>query len=92
MTDEALYFLDNYGSCDRGPDCYWGKDPSGNFNGCLKMGWRGRACPYWKPLGALDHKTLKAAQEALERLQKNPPISKEEWAEQLSGDLSKFTD
>lgn len=43
--DMSDYLLDNYGVCDLGADCYWRP-------GCLKTGWRGRACQFWKPLGA----------------------------------------
>lgn len=50
-NDVAEYLLDNYGACDRGADCYWGKDTRGAFNGCLKTGWRGRACRHWQPSG-----------------------------------------
>jgi hypothetical protein len=54
------YLLDNYGECDRGPDCYWGKDSKENWNGCLRMGWKGRACSHWKPLGATTMEELYA--------------------------------
>lgn len=54
----ADYLLDSYGTCDRGPDCYWGKDPAGNFNGCLKTGWRGTACPHWQPLETSSYQEL----------------------------------
>ena len=58
-TEKELrdYLLDEYGICIRpaGPndrnDCFWGKDARGNDDGCLKTGWKGSACPYWKPLG-----------------------------------------
>lgn len=43
MTDEADYFLDNYGTCEREHLC--GRD------GCLRTGWLGRSCPHWKSLG-----------------------------------------
>lgn len=46
---ELDYYLDNYGECDRGPDCYWGKDARGEWNGCLQTGWRGRRCRHWHP-------------------------------------------
>lgn len=51
-NDLADYLLDNYGACARGADCYWGKDAAGRDNGCLKVGWRGRGCKHWQPLGA----------------------------------------
>ena len=43
------YVLDNYGECDRGPDCYWNRDHLGV--GCLRGAWLGRACPHWKSVG-----------------------------------------
>ena len=51
LTD---YLLDHYGACDRdkgdaGNDCYWGKDARGDWNGCLRTGWRGRECKHWHP-------------------------------------------
>ena len=50
--DMAEYLLDNYGECALGSArCYHGPGPQ-----CLKLGWRGRACENWKPLGA---RTLK---------------------------------
>ena len=57
-NEMADYLLDNYGSCDRGADCYWGKDARGEWNGCLKTGWRGRQCAYWKPHGATSLEEL----------------------------------
>lgn len=47
------HLLDSYGHCDRDGNpnnCYWGKDAAGNDNGCLKIGWRGRACKHWHPI------------------------------------------
>lgn len=49
-NDVESYISDNYGSCDRGADCYHGRDKSGRFNGCLRTGWRGVACPHWRPI------------------------------------------
>jgi hypothetical protein len=49
VTSEEEYALDNYGTCDREADCYWGKDAAGRFDGCLRVGWRGRDCPHWHP-------------------------------------------
>lgn len=51
LTD---YLLDNYGTCSRdrgeaGNDCYWGKGAKGEWNGCLRTGWKGRACRHWQP-------------------------------------------
>jgi len=60
----ADYLADHYGQCQRGADCYHGKDAAAQDNGCLKVGWRGRACPYWKPTTARNWTELKAAQEA----------------------------
>lgn len=50
-NDLTDYLADNYGTCDRGADCYHGKDDRGRFNGCLRVGWKGRACKHWHPLG-----------------------------------------
>ena len=56
------HLLDHYGYCDRDHptlnqglwnDCYHGKDVRGKDNGCLKIGWKGRACPHWHP-GGID--------------------------------------
>lgn len=54
------YILDNYGTCDRNADCYWGKDKTGQFDGCLhpKVGWRGRECKHWYP--DLNHPFLQS--------------------------------
>lgn len=45
------HILDTFGRCDRDQpkrnDCYWGP-------GCLKTGWRGRACPHWHPVEGDD--------------------------------------
>lgn len=60
-NDIADYLLDNYGTCDREAGCYWGKDSCGNYNGCLRNGWRGRACKHWHPLGATSLQELHAA-------------------------------
>lgn len=60
-NDLADYLLDNYGTCDRGSDCYWGKDLAGRDDGCLKTGWRGRACPHWQTVGATNLDELRAA-------------------------------
>ena len=40
------YILDNYGTCERGADCYFSR------NGCRNPvnEWRGRACIYWQPV------------------------------------------
>jgi len=46
-NDLAEYLLDNYGTCVHKLDCH-----------CLRVGWRGRSCPYWKPLGATDYAEL----------------------------------
>lgn len=64
-NDLADYLLDNYGECDRKADCYWGRDAAGKWNGCLKIGWRGRECPHWHPLGATDLDELRTLQEAI---------------------------
>jgi hypothetical protein len=48
------YLLDTYGHCDRDKgkqnDCYWGTDTLGHPNGCLRAGWKGRACKHWHPI------------------------------------------
>lgn len=56
----AAYIADNYGSCARGSDCYWGKDHHGHFDGCLKTGWRGTACKHWRPVEASSWDELAA--------------------------------
>lgn len=58
-NDLAAYIADNYGTCDRGADCYHGKDEQGRYNGCLRVGWRGCACPHWHPVGATSLDELK---------------------------------
>lgn len=65
-NDLADYLLDNYGICERGPDCYWGKDSGGRYNGCLKTGWRGQQCDHWKPLGATNLDELRSLSSAPE--------------------------
>jgi hypothetical protein len=62
MNNFSDYLLDNYGECDRNEGCYWGKDKFGNFNGCLRTGWKGRACKHWRPLGATTLEQLKEKQ------------------------------
>lgn len=57
-NDLADYLLDNYGTCARETDCYWGKDERGEWNGCHRTGWRGRQCKHWKPLGATSLEEL----------------------------------
>lgn len=55
-NDLAEHLLDHYGHCDRDVgrvnDCYWGVDQAGNWNGCLRVGWLGRGCKHWHPIGA----------------------------------------
>lgn len=58
----ADYIADNYGSCERGADCYWGRDGAGRFNGCLRVGWRGRDCENWRPVEARTWDELKSTQ------------------------------
>ena len=48
--DLSDYIADNYGVCARGAGCYWGRDSHGEFDGCLRNGWRGRACSHWQPV------------------------------------------
>lgn len=60
-NDIADYLLDHYGTCDREADCYWGQDKRGNYNGCLRNGWRGRECKHWHPLGVTSLQELHAA-------------------------------
>jgi len=60
-NDLAEYLADNYGTCDRGSDCYHGRDARGRFNGCLRVGWRGRACPHWHPTTATNWDELRSA-------------------------------
>ena len=59
------HWLDHYGQCarDNGKqnDCYHGKDAAGRDNGCLKVGWRGRACGYWTPISGNELVWLIAA-------------------------------
>jgi hypothetical protein len=55
----ADYIADNYGACDRGTDCYWGKDTRGGRNGCLYTGWKGRECRHWHPVAAQTWDELK---------------------------------
>ena len=62
MNDLSNYLLDNYGECDRNEDCYWGKDSVGNWNGCLRLGWKGQSCLHWHPLGATTLEQLKEKQ------------------------------
>lgn len=59
VIDLSDYLLDNYGACDRSSDCFWGKDAKGQWNGCLKIGWKGRACKHWHPLGVTTLQQLK---------------------------------
>ena len=58
------YLLDHYGFCDRETDCYWGKDAKGRDNGCNKIGWKGRSCPHWHPLGATTYEELAQIKDA----------------------------
>lgn len=51
-NDLAAYIADNYGTCDRAADCYWGTDLLGHYNGCLRVGWSGVECPHWHPVEA----------------------------------------
>lgn len=59
-NDLADYIADTYGHCDRETDCYWGMDAHGNRNGCLYVGWRGRACKHWHPVEARSWEELHA--------------------------------
>lgn len=54
-NDLAAYLLDNYGTCKLGAAC--NRPP-----GCLKLGWIGRACPHWQPLGARTYEELRDLQ------------------------------
>lgn len=54
MSDLADYLADHYGTCDRGADCYHGRAAPGVFDGCLRTGWRGRACDHWAPGRSYD--------------------------------------
>jgi hypothetical protein len=66
-SDEELdnYLLDIYGTCTRDQgkqnDCYWGKDANGRDNGCLKIGWKGRACPHWQPISETQLQQIRRA-------------------------------
>lgn len=60
-NDLSDYLLDNYGTCARGADCYHGTDHRGRPDGCAKVGWKGRACTHWHPLGAQTLDELKSA-------------------------------
>jgi hypothetical protein len=57
-NDLVEYLLDHHGLCDRDRpdrnDCYWGKDAAGRENGCLKVGWLGRGCKHWRPIGGTN--------------------------------------
>jgi hypothetical protein len=59
------HWLDHYGQCSRDHgkqnDCYWGKDAAGHDNGCLKVGWKGRACLHWTPVSGPELTWLIAA-------------------------------
>lgn len=57
--DLATYIADNYGTCNRGSDCYHGTDSRGRFNGCLRIGWRDVECPHWHPIEASNWDELK---------------------------------
>ena len=71
----ADYIADNYGECDRGADCYHGKDSRGRPNGCLRLGWLGRKCPHWHPVKATTLNSEAATRSAelnLSALKDNP--------------------
>lgn len=55
----ADYIADNYGTCDRGSDCYHGTNGAGRFDGCLRTVWRGRGCANWHPIEARTLSELK---------------------------------
>ena len=57
----ADYIADNYGTCARGSDCYWGTNVAGKLNGCLRVGWRGRDCAHWRPVEARNWDELRCA-------------------------------
>lgn len=61
-NDLVEYLADNYGTCDRDADCYHGRDANGHFNGCLFLGWKGRGCPHWHPLGITTFEELSIIQ------------------------------
>lgn len=65
MDDLAEYIANNYGVCDRGDDCFHGKDEKGHHNGCLYFTnpWLGRGCPHWKPVKAKNWEELAKEQE-----------------------------
>lgn len=46
------YFLDNYGECLAPERC------ATKGVGCLRTTWKGRLCPYWKPLGITSWQEL----------------------------------
>lgn len=52
------YWLDNYGHCQL------------EWCMCLKFGWKGRSCVYWKPLGVKSFQELKEYNET--KVRKNP--------------------
>lgn len=58
-TPIAAYLLDNYGSCDIGPACY--------FKGCRATEWIGRDCPHWRPLGVPTLDELRKAAEIVRK-------------------------
>lgn len=56
LDDMSEYLLSNYGECKRGEECT-----------CRKLGWLGKHCPHWQPLGVT---TLEQLREYHERRRK----------------------
>lgn len=59
MSDLELYLKSNYGVCDREADCYHGTDGNGQFDGCLRTGWRGIRCSHWHPISDQEMENMK---------------------------------
>lgn len=46
------------------------RTPRGRFNGCLRVGWKGRNCPHWVTLGATSWEDLKRLQQQERNLER----------------------
>lgn len=54
------YYLDLYGECVR--DYCGGHGRKDDGHRCLRDGWLGRACPWWKSYGARNLEELRGKQ------------------------------